>query len=35
MKGSHQHTGNEGTAFNHINFYKIQNSSEGTCPDGQ
>ena len=32
---SHQHTRAEGSAFSHIDFYKIPNSSEDTCPDGQ
>ena len=34
-EGSHQHTRAEGSAFSHIDFCKIQNSSEDTCPDGQ
>ena len=34
-EGSHQHTRTEGSAFSHIDFYKIQNSSEDTCLDGQ
>ena len=34
-EGSHQHTRTEGSAFSHIDFYKIQNTSEDTCLDGQ
>ena len=34
-ESSHQHTRVEGSAFSHIDFYKIPNSSEDTCPDGQ
>ena len=35
MEGSHQHTRAEGSTFSHIDFYKIQNSSQDTCPHGQ
>ena len=31
----HQHTRAEGSVFSHIDFYKIQESSEDTFPDGQ
>ena len=34
-EGSHQHTKAESSAFSHIDFYKIPNSSEDTCPDEQ
>ena len=34
-EGSHHYTRAEGSAFSHIDFYKIQNSSEDACPDGQ
>ena len=34
-EGSHKHTRAKGSAFSHIDFYKIENSSEDTCPDGQ
>ena len=32
-ESSHQHARAEGSAFSHIDFYKIQNSSDDTCPD--
>ena len=34
-ESSHQHTRAESSAFSHIDFYKIPNSSDDTCPDGQ
>ena len=34
-ESSHQRTRAEGSAFSHIDFYKIPDSSEDTCPDGQ
>ena len=34
-EGSHQHIRDESSAFSHAGFYKIQNSSVDTCPDGQ
>ena len=34
-ESSHRHTRAEGSAFSHIDFHKIQNSSEDTCPNGQ
>ena len=34
-ESSHQHTRAECSAFSHIDFYKIPNSSEDTCPHGQ
>ena len=32
---THQYIRAESSAFSHIDFYKIQNSSENGCPDGQ
>ena len=34
-EGLHQHGRAEGSAFNHIDFYKNQNSSEDASPDRQ